>query len=371
MLDIYIDRNSRTPPFQQIVDQIKGLIVEQTLRENDPLPSVRLFSENIGVSQATTQRSYNQLRAEGFVYTKAGAGCFVSHFDKSISKKIVVFIPTMIVSLYLEMLDGIYEVANSHGLEVQVCNYSRGDIKHVPKMEMDSHHSILHISTQRIFDLLNKAKIEGNPVIYIAEPNEQIKTVCRTFPKNLPFVSIDWVLEDRISVISDYGYSGKQVVEYLAKERQAKKILVLVGKQKYFNVRERLKGIKQGAKAYNLKTNTNIFYKTSAYTAKSGYEVTKEFLKQEQIDAVFCSNDYEAVGAYGALTEQGYSVGKDVAVVGYGAFSNRFLFYVELTTVQQFPFAFGRSAVEAILAKMENGEVQQKIIETKFIVRET
>ena len=46
--------------------------------ENDPLPSIRAFANDLKVSVLTIRRVYEELEQEGFVISQVGIGTFVS-----------------------------------------------------------------------------------------------------------------------------------------------------------------------------------------------------------------------------------------------------------------------------------------------------
>ncbi|MBQ9696252.1 MAG: GntR family transcriptional regulator [Oscillospiraceae bacterium] len=77
-MQIIIDNKSGAPIYDQIYAQIKDLIVSGTLREDDPLPSIRALAKDLRISVVTTKRAYEELEREGFIYTVAAKGSFVA-----------------------------------------------------------------------------------------------------------------------------------------------------------------------------------------------------------------------------------------------------------------------------------------------------
>ena len=66
-----------TPIYEQIVEQIKALIRQGELRENDILPSVRTLSNELKISALTVKKAYDYLEEEGFTVTVHGKGSYV------------------------------------------------------------------------------------------------------------------------------------------------------------------------------------------------------------------------------------------------------------------------------------------------------
>ncbi len=73
-----LDLTSRKSICDQVVDNIKELIITGVLKKDEKLPSVREMSKLITVNPNTVQKAYRQLEAQGFIYTATGLGTFVS-----------------------------------------------------------------------------------------------------------------------------------------------------------------------------------------------------------------------------------------------------------------------------------------------------
>lgn len=77
-MHIFIDNKSGIPIYEQIYNQIKAQIINSTLCEDEPLPSIRNLAKDLRISVITTKRAYDELEHDGFIYTVAGKGCFVA-----------------------------------------------------------------------------------------------------------------------------------------------------------------------------------------------------------------------------------------------------------------------------------------------------
>lgn len=66
------------PIYEQIVDQIKKMIRDGELKENDVLPSVRILSKELKISALTVKKAYDSLESEGFTITVHGKGTYVA-----------------------------------------------------------------------------------------------------------------------------------------------------------------------------------------------------------------------------------------------------------------------------------------------------
>lgn len=77
-MKIIINTSLMVPIYEQIVDQIKMLIRDGELKENDNLPSVRTLSKELKISALTVKKAYDNLESEGFTVTVHGKGTYVA-----------------------------------------------------------------------------------------------------------------------------------------------------------------------------------------------------------------------------------------------------------------------------------------------------
>lgn len=78
LLNIFLDTHSRTPVYEQIKEQIVLEINNGGLKKDEQLPSLRQLSASLGININTVKRALSELEAQGFIYTIAGKGIFVS-----------------------------------------------------------------------------------------------------------------------------------------------------------------------------------------------------------------------------------------------------------------------------------------------------
>ena len=73
-----LDLKSRKSIYEQVVDNLRGLIVSGALAPDEKLPSVRELSKLLTVNPNTVQKAYRQLENLRYIYTVSGIGAFVS-----------------------------------------------------------------------------------------------------------------------------------------------------------------------------------------------------------------------------------------------------------------------------------------------------
>ena len=77
-MKVIINTSLKLPIYEQITDQIKTLIRNGELKENDNLPSVRTLSKELKISALTVKKAYDSLESEGFTVTVHGKGTYVT-----------------------------------------------------------------------------------------------------------------------------------------------------------------------------------------------------------------------------------------------------------------------------------------------------
>ena len=75
---IRLDYRDARPIYEQVWDGLRSMMVTGVLAAGDKLPSVRSLATELAINPNTIQRAYNELEAEGYIYSVAGKGSFVS-----------------------------------------------------------------------------------------------------------------------------------------------------------------------------------------------------------------------------------------------------------------------------------------------------
>ncbi len=74
---IHLDKNQGIPLYQQLAQEIRGLIKSQELKEEEKLPSIRKLAAELGINNITVVHAYQELEREGLLYSRVGSGTYV------------------------------------------------------------------------------------------------------------------------------------------------------------------------------------------------------------------------------------------------------------------------------------------------------
>ena len=78
---IVLDYRDSRPLYQQVKDSLRRMMLTGLLEPDEKLPSVRSLATQLAITPNTIQRAYAELEAEGYIYSVAGRGSFVSAGD--------------------------------------------------------------------------------------------------------------------------------------------------------------------------------------------------------------------------------------------------------------------------------------------------
>lgn len=86
-MNIIISNNRDKPIYEQIISQLKNMIMSGELAAGELLPSMRALAKSTHVSVITVQRAYEELQRDGFIETEIGRGTYVLAQNKEFYKE--------------------------------------------------------------------------------------------------------------------------------------------------------------------------------------------------------------------------------------------------------------------------------------------
>lgn len=230
-----------------------------------------------------------------------------------------------------------------------------------------------------------------------ANPEETLKTFLdRGIPDALLILSI--ALDDEISkrlksagipVVlvgakhDDFNYffwnnykGGYLAGEHLIK-RGYKKIGMVRSHSRSLVADQREKGFRDVLETYNLPMEDKFFVKGitrkhSGYSEEAGYEAIQIMKERGGLpEAIFCTNDAQAIGVMHALREEKMRIPEDIGLMGYD--NIKFAHYMGLSTIDQKMYDVGMMSIDRLttMIKEKDTSIIQKEIEPKLVFRNT
>ena len=87
MLTYNMNRHGKEPLYEALYNAIKNDIQLGKLLPDEKLPSKRAFSKHLGISTITVENAYNQLLAEGYIYSIPKSGYYVSDIEPIVGER--------------------------------------------------------------------------------------------------------------------------------------------------------------------------------------------------------------------------------------------------------------------------------------------
>ncbi len=75
---ITLDYADKRPIYEQTKEKLRELIISGVLKAHDKIPSVRELASSLSINPNTIQKAYRELENEGYIYSVAAKGSFVS-----------------------------------------------------------------------------------------------------------------------------------------------------------------------------------------------------------------------------------------------------------------------------------------------------
>lgn len=86
-MHLVISNSNSVPIYEQIKEQIIEQIMNDELKEDEMLPSIRSLSKDIKISLMTIKKAYDQLESDGYIVSIAGKGTFVASRNSNLVKE--------------------------------------------------------------------------------------------------------------------------------------------------------------------------------------------------------------------------------------------------------------------------------------------
>ena len=122
-----------------------------------------------------------------------------------------------------------------------------------------------------------------------------------------------------------------------------------------------------------IKYDAKLLVQTT-YTLESGMKAVKQLMWiKRPPTAIFCSNDFLAIGVLEGARDMGLMVPEDLSVVGFDDMPMMAYFKPGLDTIQQPAYDMGKIGSEVLLRRIDNPDQKpvHRILDTQLIVRQS
>src|SRR5215216_937076 len=307
------------------------------------MTTIREVAESAGVSYATVSHVINNTRlvspeTRDRVLAAMSAlnyrpNALARSLRQGKTNTIGLVLPDSANPFFAEISRSIEDAAFKKGYSVFLCN-----------TELDTQRELFYV------DVLSKKQVDG--IIFVAA-GDQADSLDFLIRRSMPMVMID---RNVPNVKSDAVLTDHQLGGYLATchllELGHTRIACIAGPSTITPSAERIIGYRKALEEAGLSYQEELILRGD-YHAQSGMELTHLILKMNpRPTAIFALNDLMALGALRAAAEDGYSVPKDLAVVGYDDLEIAHFTNPPLTTIAQPKKESGAQAIYQLVDSM-------------------
>lgn len=250
------------------------------------------------------------------------------------------------------LVRGIEKVANENGYFILLCN-TDGDINREKQY-------ISFLKEKRV-DGIIITTCNGNDEQYINEITSG----------DIKFVFVDEIAKGVKSVTVDNYQGGFEATKYLL-ELGHKKIACIAGPQKSLINSDRVNGYTNALRDSGLEVDEDLILYGS-YQANSGFVNMQKILElNKEITAVFCTNDFNATGAYNALNKNGLKVPENISIVGFDDIYEPLDGQFGFTTIAQPIIQLGVESAKMLIDLINDKEVNKNIVlSPKLVIKDS
>lgn len=322
------------------VARLAGVSTATVSRVINSPDSVRASTrEKVLQAMNTCNYKYNAL-ARGFVTKK--------------SNTIGLIIPTISNSVFAESTRGVQEYADQKGLKVILGN---------------SYYN--HNQEENLINVLRESQVDGLVITTTNLKGELLTSLTdESFPYVLLFSTIRKGPAAAVGVDNYRG--GYMATEHLISLGHNRICMVAGNFSMTDRSFHRWHGYKKCLRDHGIQYDKYLLVQTD-YSLPGGRDAIKKLLQlPSPPTAVFCSNDYIALGAAKGARELGLSLPEDLSIVGFDDMQTSNYMVPPLTTIRQPAYDMGHSAAAILHDLIEKKcKPKQVMMELSLIVRES
>lgn len=226
-----------------------------------------------------------------------------------------------------------------------------------------------------IFDLVDFSLFDGVILASSTIWSEDIlqNLMRRIKQSGVPAVSLEKYSPDLINVAIDNCAAMKEIVQHMIRDHGYRRINYISGVAGNAEALSRHQAFVEALAENDIPYESErVFW--GDWTKLNGEEAVEAFHNSDLPfpEAIVCSSDKNALGAYSALNRLGYRVPQDVALSGFDDDFEGMYHIPSLTTVARMPEQSGYIACQAVLRGMNAADKGKMImVETSSVFRES
>jgi len=224
---------------------------------------------------------------------------------------------------------------------------------------------------QQAYQRLISGRVDG---MIVARPRCQDARLELLLKKRNPFVVVGQVNlpNDMLMVADDAAAAARLAVEHLVEQKHERIALINTPPDLVFSV-EFLAGFRRAITEAGLSIDEDL-WEYSDFTQKDGYRAAQILLSKPAVPtAIVAADDMIALGAMSAAQNQGFEVGQDLVITGYGDVLLAEYAQPPLTTVHRPTYALGQQAARMLITRLRGETLASEyvVIKPSLVIRQS
>lgn len=268
------------------------------------------------------------------------------------SKMLGLIVPNISNPFFPELCRGAEDEANDHNYSLIICNSD------------DQLHK-----EENYLRLLKEQQVDG---ILLSSKDQLSETNRMQLQESkIPFIIFDRGEEgnQHSGVFLDNEKGGYLAGQHLI-ELGHRQIACITGPENIHNSQKRLSGFQHALRKASLELPEE-FILTGDFKMDTAYRLTKQFLENNHVTAIFACNDLMACGVYQAAHELGIQIPEQLSIIGFDDIPLITALIPKLTTIRQNTYEMGRKAIALLIHTIEHEVSERVVFEPTLVVRES
>ncbi len=357
-----------TPLYIQIAEYVKGEILSGHYGANDRLPTELELTEKFQTSRPTVVKALDKLLTQGIIYKIQGKGSFVnSNYQANLMQN------PNIISLVMPFAD------HKNPGRPDELNIIKGIEQ---RLSSNDYYLMIHYcknTADDFFSAMRKVKDSfcKGIIAYVAQNLDNIEEIYNVFLDSRPIVLLDkTIIGMDLPCVKADNIKGAAIAAQHLLDRNYDVICFFSDLNVSINesVRERYLGFRKTTSTINDgRIFEHIFLNddNSSLTEKMIFDTLSVLINKYSGKRIglLCVSDYFAYRVYETVTKMGFSIPKDIGIIGFDGLDMPLPGNRKLSTIKCDFFLIGTNAADLMLDTINKKNTTPKTIITEVQLR--
>jgi DNA-binding LacI/PurR family transcriptional regulator len=270
------------------------------------------------------------------------------------TSSIAILVRSITNPLYLQVVLGLEEITWDRNFEILFCSIG-------PNLERE----------EQYIDNLIERRVDG--VVIATSTMERQDSLNKLKKNDIPYVFVNRrpkILFDNEWFIGLNNQKASSLVLNHLNDLGVTKIAYLSGPTEYSTFYERKEGFTKEVERLKLEIPKEFIFETD-FTKEEGYRITDKLIRlKNRPEAIFCSSDLIASGAFMAIKHKELKIPDDIMITGID--NSDMTELIDLTTIEPQAKEMGRMAGKILIDLISKGESsfeRETLVEPKLVIR--